>query len=95
MLAGEEAAGAPETGMHLVDAEQRPVAAAQLLRALEIAGLRQVDAFAEDRLDDEDRDVLTCELRLERAQVVERDPRDAGEVRAEAVGERRFAVDGQ
>ena len=70
----EHAARATEPGLHLVDAEERPVAAAQLLRTLEITVGGEVRPVALNGLDDEDRHVLAAERRLERLQIVERDP---------------------
>ena len=95
MLGGEQLPGAAEAGLHLVEAEERAVAAAELLRAGEVAVGGQDHALAEDRLDDEHRDVLAAQLGLERVEVVERHAGDPREVRAEAVGERRLAVDRQ
>ena len=62
VLEGEQPAGAAEPGLHLVDAEERAVAAAERLRRLEVAGGRQVHALALDRLDQEDGDVLAAKL---------------------------------
>ena len=95
VLEREHAAGAAEAGLHLVDAEERPVAAAELLRALEVAGLGEVDALALHGLDEEERDVLARELALERLEVVERHAREAGEQRLEAVAELGAAARGQ
>ena len=63
VLECEELAGAPEARLDLVDAEERAVAAAERLRALEISVGRQVDALPLHRLDEEDRDVLAAKLR--------------------------------
>ena len=87
VLEREELAGAPEARLHLVDAEERAVAAAQLLRALQIARGRQEDAVADDGLDDEERHVLGAQRGLERVEVAERDAREAGQERLEAFGE--------
>ncbi len=84
MLEREHLPGAAEAGLHLVDAEERAVSAAERLRALEVAGGRQVDALALDRLDEEDRDVLAPQLRLERVEVAERHAVEAGQQRPEA-----------
>ena len=92
VLEREHPPGAAEAGLHLVDAEERAVAAAELLRALEVAGGRQVDALALDRLDEEHRDVLALQLALERLELAERHAVEAGQERAEAVGELRVAV---
>ncbi len=89
MLQREQLPGAPEARLHLVDAEERPVPAAQLLRALEVAGLGQMDAVALHRLDDEERDVLAAQLRLERLEIVERDERHARQQRLEPLPEDR------
>ena len=67
MLGGEQPPRAPEARLHLVEAEERPVAAAELLRAVEVAGLRQDDALAEHGLDDEERDVLAARARASSA----------------------------
>ena len=83
MLEREQLAGAAEAGLHLVDAEERPVPAAERLRALEVAGRRQVHALPLDRLDEEERDVLAAQLPLERVEVAERHAVEAGEQRPE------------
>ena len=87
MLEREQPPVRPKPGLHLVDAEERAVAAAELLRALEVAGRRQVDALALHRLDEEDRDVLAPQLALERVEVAERHVREPGQQRPEALGE--------
>ena len=87
MLEREQAAGAPEARLHLVGAEERPVAAAELLGALEVAVRRQVHALPLDGLDDEERHVLRRELALERLEVADRHLREAGQQRAEPVAE--------
>ena len=95
VLEREHAPRPAEAGLHLVDGEERPVAAAELLRALEVAGRRQVDAFPLDRLDEEDGDVLALQLLLERGEIAERDAAEAGQERLEAVGELGAAVRGE
>src|SRR5207247_1174948 len=70
MFQREHPPGAAEAGLHLVDAEEGSVAAAELLCALEVAGGGDVDALALHRLDDEERDVLRAQLSLERREVV-------------------------
>ena len=62
MLEREHRPRAAEAGLHLVDAEERPVPAAQRLRAFEVAGRREMHALALHRLDDEERDVLAAQL---------------------------------
>ena len=84
MLEREHPARPPEPGHHLVDAEERPVAAAQLLRSLEVAVRRQVDPLALHRLDEEERDVLASQLRLERVEIAERNLLESGQERLEA-----------
>ena len=69
--------------------------AAERLRALEVAVRRQVRALALDRLDQEDGDVLAPQLLLERVEVAEGDALEAGQQRAEAVGELGIAVRGE
>src|SRR5205807_7176207 len=65
VLEGQEPAGAPETGLNLVDDQQRAVAPAQLLGAGQIALGGDVDALALDRLDDAPGHVSAPELTLE------------------------------
>ena len=72
----EEAPGPAQTRLHLVDAEERPVAAAELLGALEEARRRQVHALALEGLDDEDRDVLAAQLVLEPGEISEGNARE-------------------
>ena len=73
MLEREQLACAPEAGLHLVDGEERAVAAAELLGTFEVAGRREVHAVALDRLDQEERDVLVPQLALECIEISERD----------------------
>ncbi len=84
VLQREHSPGPPEARLHLVHAEERPVAAAELLRALEVAVRRQVDALSLDGLDEEERDVLGGQLQLERREVAPRDLLEAGQQRPEA-----------
>ena len=72
MLEREHPSRPPEPGHHLVDAEERPVATAQLLRSLEVPLGWQIDPFPLHGLDDEERDVFTAQLLLERFEVAER-----------------------
>jgi hypothetical protein len=90
VLEREQPAGAAKAGLHLVDAEECPVPAAQGLSALQIPRRRQVDAFALHRLDEEDRDVLPSKLELQRVEIAERHLREPGQERCEAVGEPAF-----
>ncbi len=92
MVEREHLAGAAEARLHLVDAEERPVAPAELLGALQVAGRRQVDALALDRLDQEEGDVLPPELGLERVEVAELDRVEAGQELAEPLAELRAPV---
>jgi len=73
----------PKPVCNLVDGEERPVAAAELLRPLEITVRRQVHALALDRLDEEKGDVLAPQLVLESMEVAERDLREPGQQRPE------------
>jgi hypothetical protein len=95
VLVREQAAGAAEPRLHLVDTEERPVPPAQLLGALEIARRRQVDALALHRLDEKQRHVLGAQLPLERVEVAERHLGESGEQRPESLGELRIAVGGE
>jgi len=78
MIVTPELSGPAEAGLHLVDREERPVAAAELLRSLEVAGRREMDAFPLDRLDEEHGDVFALELLLERREIAERNAVEAG-----------------
>ena len=92
MLEGEHPARTAEAGHHLVDAEERPVAAAELLRSREVAVRRQVDALALHRLDEEERNVFSPQLGLERLEVAERNLLTPGQQRLEACFELLVAV---
>ncbi len=92
VLEGEHPARPPEARHHLVDTEQRPVAAAQRLRALEVAVGRQVNPLALHRLDEEERHVLAPQLLLERLEVAERHLLEAREERLKPRGELRVPV---
>ena len=92
MLEREHAPCPPEAGHHLVDAEERPVAPAELLRPLEVAVRRQVDALALHRLDEEERDVLAPQLLLQRREVAERHLLESRQERLEARRELFVAV---
>ena len=87
MLECEERSGPTESRLYLVDGEQRPVAATQLLRAFEVALRREEHAVSLDRLDDEERDVLAPELLLERVEIGERDMIESGDQWAEPLRE--------
>src|SRR3546814_9783574 len=65
MFAGDEAPGAAEPGLDLVDDEERAVALAQPHRLAEVGLVRQGDALALDRLDDEGGDLTTLQRRLQ------------------------------
>src|SRR5207244_3968825 len=73
VLEGEHPPRPPEARHHLVDAEERPVAPTQLLRALEVPVRRQMDPLALDRLHEEERHVLATQLLLELPEVAEWD----------------------
>ena len=95
VLAGEHLSRAPEARRDLVHAEERPVAAAERLGALEVPVLGEPYAVADDRLGDEHGHVLGAELGFEGVEVVERHRRETREQRPEPSGERRPAVRGQ
>src|SRR5438552_4783459 len=95
VLESEQLPRASESGLHLVDREERPVAAAQLLRALQVAGWREVDTVALYWFDDEQRDVLASQPVLERVGVSERNMVETGQERAEPFGEVPVAVSGE
>ncbi len=92
MLEGEQPARASEAGLHLIDAEQRAVAAAELLRGLQVSGRWQMHALSLYRLDEEDGDILPPQLRLEHIELTEGDACEAGKQRAEAPSELGVAV---
>ena len=85
LLEGEERAGSPEPGLHLVDGEERAVPVAQ------VGGLAQVvlrgdeHALALDRLDDERGDVTGFQLATQRVEIAERDALATGEQITEPV----------
>ena len=85
-------AGAAKAGLHLVDAEEGAVAAAEPLRAGQVAGLGQHDALALDGLGQEEGDVFAAQLGLERCEVVEGHQGDVGEERLEGRPGRGAAV---
>jgi hypothetical protein len=67
----EQASRAPEPGLDLVHRQQRPVAAAELLGARQVAGRGDVHALALHGLDQECGDVATRELARQRVEVAE------------------------
>src|SRR5262249_58107887 len=77
--------GAGGAGLELVDDEQGPVAAAELLRPPQVGGGRKPHLAALDRLDEEGGDVVGAELRLESIEIAERDPAAARHEGAEAL----------
>ena len=82
MLEREQLPRAAEAGLHLVDAEERAVRAAERLCALEVAGRRQVHALPLDRLDEEEaRRLRCCSCLLERVEVAEGHAVEAGQQR--------------
>src|SRR5205807_9806145 len=83
LLQREPLAGASETGLDLVDHEQRAVAPTQCLCCLQIAGRRRRHHAALDRLDDEGGNVSGTQLRLQAAEVAERNALAARQQRAE------------
>ena len=84
-MRGQESSGAAHSGLHLIQHEQRSVAAAQRLRCLKILRRGHPDsAFRLDRLHDEGRELLGGELFLEGVDVEERDGFRAREQGAEA-----------
>ena len=84
-----------QAGLDLVDDEQRPVAPAQRLGRLEVAGGRQRDHPPLDRLDDERGDVPGAQFRLQAREIAERHPRAAGQQRTEALLEELVTDDRQ
>jgi hypothetical protein len=92
VLEREQLPRSAEAGLHLVDAEERAEGPAQLLRAFEVAGRRQVHSLSLHRLDEEERHVLVPQLALECLEVTERHLREPRQQRAEAFRELRIAV---
>ena len=66
MLEAKHLAGAPEAGLDFVADEKRAVFSAKLLGPIKEIALRDIDAFALDRLDDEGGDVAFRQLAFER-----------------------------
>ena len=95
MLAGDEAAGAAETGLDLVGDEQRAVLAAEPLRLLQVAVVRQVDALSLDRFEDEGGDVAGLQRALQGDDVVERHAHAVAQQRLEPGAEQLVAVQRQ
>src|SRR5438132_3230853 len=95
MLEREQLPRPPEAGLHLVDGEERAVAAAQLLRAFQVTGRGQVDAVALNRLDQEERDLFSAQLALESVEVAEGNLEEAGQERAKPLDEVAPAVGGE
>src|SRR6266516_5144972 len=91
MVERKQAAGATEAGLNLVDAEERPVATAELLRAFQVTVRWKLRPMPLNGLDDEDRNVLAAKRSLERVQIVKRDPQEPGQQRLEALAEHRVA----
>ena len=73
MIEREHAACPAEAGLDLVDAEERAVAAAKLLRPPEIAIGRKGRPVPLNGLDDENGYVFATKRRLEGVKIVERD----------------------
>jgi hypothetical protein len=92
VLEGEQLARAGEARLHLVNSEESPVAAAELLSAFEITVRRQVHSLALDRLDEEECHVLAAQLTLESVKIAERNLREPRQQRSEAFDEVRIAV---
>ena len=86
---GPQLAGSHEPGLHLVGDVERAVALAQLLDALEVAGVREREAVGgRDRLHDHRGHVAAPQGLLHRRQVVERDVGELlGAIRQEERGE--------
>ena len=85
VLEGEHLPGASEAGLHLVQREVRPVPAAELLRALQVARRGEVHALALHGLDQEQGDILALQFPLERVEVVPGDLVEVGKERPEAL----------
>src|SRR5215212_11722302 len=95
MLERQKPARPPHSGLDLVEHEQRPVAAAQLLRARQVARRWDPHTFALHRLDDEGRHILALKLLLEAGEIPERNGIASRHQRSEAFPELRVAVNRQ
>ena len=91
VLQREPPAGAPEPGLDLVEDEQGAVAPAERLRPLQVARRHGGHEPALDRLDDEGRDVLGAQLRLQGGEVAVGNELATGQQRAEALLEELVA----
>src|SRR4051794_3140179 len=87
LLQREPPARASESGLNLVDDEERAVAPTELLRGLQIARGRKRDHAALDRLDDEGGDILRAQLPLQALELAERNALTARQQRTEAFPE--------
>src|SRR5438093_148029 len=72
VLQREPLAGTSESGLDLVDGEERAVAPTQRLRRLQIARRRKRHHPALNRLDDEGGDIFRAQFRLQAREVAER-----------------------
>ena len=95
MLETEELARPPETGLHLVEHQQRLVPSAEFLRLLPVLGRRHVHALALNGFDNERRDVSPPQLSAQGLDVAEGDRAASGQQLAEALAEVGAAVQGE
>src|SRR5262249_10157219 len=89
------AAGAPEPGLNLVGDQQGSVTAADIESPLQISVIRQIDAFALDRLDDECCDLAGGEGPVQRLQILGRNFETLRDKRTESVAKQLVAVERQ
>src|SRR3954469_1620937 len=95
VLAGEKFPGASQARLDFVRDEQRAVAAAEMLGALEVSLAGQDDTLALNRLDHEGRYAARGQRLLQRDEVVERNARTIRQQRLEALAEDLIAIEGE
>ena len=95
VLEREELAGATQSGLHLVENEERAVTGARPLRRKQVIVVSDEDPLALDRLEHEGGDVTLLELAIEGREITTGDRVAAGDERIEAVAEMMIAVQRQ
>ncbi len=87
VLEAEELPGSPESGLHLIEHEERSVRSAELLSLSPVLRRGHVDALALDGLDDEGGDVAVLQRTAQGLEVAEGYGLGAGEELTEALTE--------
>ena len=92
MLDSEKFAGPREAGLNLIGDQEAAMPAAQLGSALKVILIREIDALALDRLNDEGRSFARSERLIKRREIVERHRDAVGHERSKAGAENIVAV---